>query len=135
MTTIRGRAILGVKIGILVAATLAAVAAAIYALAPPGPDDLEINLFTLIVFYFATGTVLGAVAGAAAPIARHWLGAAVLGVALAIPVAIVAQMILSGEFGFSSVSIVAAVVWSVVMGGTVGVGTWFHAKRNFPRWF
>lgn len=117
--------ILGVILGVAGAMVLSFIVLVIYGVRGPDTfDRLGISLGSAIGLYFVAGIIGGALLGLLLPLTVWRMGAAFVGIMVAIPLYFGAGILL-GDFDFYT-----GIILSVIVGGIVGYGLWLPPKEE-----
>lgn len=82
----------------------------------------EVNVFHVIALYLVGGAAAGAIVGVLQPLAKWKLGAAFVGVAAAIPVAVGVVAVVTGFSAWNRDHVLLLATLCLVLGSTLGIG-------------
>lgn len=121
----------GIGWGLEIAAVLSAIAVVgiiVRALVVGGVRGVPLILsFTLALYLFAA-IVSGTVVGLLRPLARHWIGSALIGFLAALPVCVGTYAALVGLSQVSTPILILSAVTALLLGGGLGIWVWFDTS-------
>ena len=100
----------------------------------PFRKDMPVNALLVMATYLWGGVTAGAVLGLLRPLARHRWGAAMVGLAAGLPVALGVRAGMKGFAPWEGEDTFLLAVFAVFMGGGSGLVTWriFNSKSTRP---
>jgi len=96
-------------------------------------DRVGMNVWEVILAYYGSGLVGGAIVGALLPLGRSRPGAALLGFLVAFPVLYTLGMFLEPAAAWGSELLLAAALSASFVGPLCGLAVW-HIDRRFRHW-